>query len=36
MRKMPSTDTHEELTNSDLLERTNDENAYYGYSGGAH
>jgi hypothetical protein len=35
MRKMPSTDTHEDLTNSDILELTNEENAYYGYSGGA-
>ncbi len=36
MMKMLSTDTQEELTNSDILELTSEENAYYGYSGGAH
>jgi hypothetical protein len=36
MRKIPSTDTQEELTNSDILELTNEENAYNGYSGGSH
>ncbi len=36
MRKMLSTDTTEELTNSDILELTNEENACYGHSGGDH
>ncbi len=31
MRKMPTTDIQEELTNSDILELTNEENVYSGY-----
>jgi hypothetical protein len=36
MRKMPTTDIQNELVNSDILELTNEENVYSGYSGGAH
>jgi len=36
MRTMPTADIQEELTNLDILGLTNDENAYCGYSGGAH
>jgi hypothetical protein len=33
---MPTADIQEELTNVDILELTNEENVYSGYSGGAH
>jgi hypothetical protein len=36
MKKMSTQVIQEEITNSDILELTNDENAYYGFSGGAH
>ena len=36
MRTMPTADIQEELTNLDILGLTNEENAYCGYSGGAH
>ncbi len=36
MRKIPTLDNEEELTNSDILELTTEEKVHYGYSGGAH
>jgi hypothetical protein len=36
MKKMPTADIQEKLTNSDILELTNEENVYSGYSGGAY